>query len=440
MAAVVTAVVAFAVPLAIAARQLLVSQEWGELQGAALVTAARTDTAHLATGDQVETPPVGGITIEVLDARRRAGIGSRPVAADPLLDRALRGTPAQGQEDGQLVAVVPLVAGEVVVGAVRASSPASALWRLTGLIWAAMAVAAAAAVLLAWAVTRRRVRVLVGPVERLAVDARALGGPVFTRSDRRSGLPEVDSVADALDETAGRLQALLTRERAFSAHASHQLRTPLAGLELILEEVLDSRSGDPWTALGEALTVARRLEGTIDDVLVLTRPDSNRPAAAAPLTMRGLADEVTDRWHGELARAGRRLSTSVEPPETAAATSAPAASVRQILDVLLANALHHGRGPVQVRLRRVATHLAVDVEDDGAVDGDRIATLMGQLPTRPGALGLPLARQIAETEHGRVTLSSHRPTTFTVLLPSTGHPPRPAGTARQSDHGGRRRQ
>lgn len=419
MTAVITAVVVFALPLGVAARLLLVSQEMGELQTAALVTAARTDTARLATGDQVEAPAADNITVEILDAHRRASARGALISRDALLERALHGRPAQGREGDRFVAVVPLVAGEVVVGAVRASSPTAALGEQVLLIWAGMALAALVAALLAWAVSRRQVRILVGPVERLAMAARALGGGVFTPVGQRSGLAEVDSVADALDETAGRLDALLTRERAFSAHASHQLRTPLAGLELVLEEALVSRAGDPWAVMAEALTVSRRMEGTIEDVLRFTRPDGRPRAAERPLTMRQLATDIGHRWHGDLARSGRTLTVPVEPPDEAVATSASTASVRQIIDVLIANALHHGQGPVEVRLRRVATHLAVDVEDRGTVGTDPLAASTD--PSRDGpsgtGLGLPLARQMAAAENGRLTLTSMAPTTFTLLLP-----------------------
>ncbi len=421
--AVVIAVVVFAVPLAVAARLLLVSQQFDELQRAALSTAARVDAASLGSADPVEGPSApAGITVSVIPAEPGPAGVAPAASGDPLLRIALAGTPSQGSQGRRLVAVVPVVQGETVRGVVRASSSAAATWWRTLAAWAVIALAAVVSTVLAWAVSRRRVRGLVRPVEQLAVDVRSLGRPGVDIAGRRSGLPEVDTVADALADTSARLGELRRRERAFGDRASHQLRTPLAGLELILEEALANRPGAARGAIEESLAVARRLEQTIDDVLRFTRPDIPTPLSEPAPTAGLVVEGLDERWRSEFARQGRPLSLAVASPNRQIASS-PAA-LRQTLDVLLENALRHGSGAVAVDVRDVGTHVAIDVHDDGEVNTARVSAGPAGPRALGGGLGLDLAWRMVEAEGGRLLLSSRRPTTFTVLLRGAGEPAR----------------
>src|SRR5437763_1348213 len=131
------------------------------------------------------------------------------------------------------------------------------------------------------------------PLEDLSRTAQMLGGGDFSVRARPTGIPEIDSAGESLNTTAARLGELVRRERAFSADASHQLRTPLTGLRLGLETAMDSPGADLRTAMGAAIDAADRLERTIEDLLTLRR---DPPRDTMPLDVAELTRELEDTW------------------------------------------------------------------------------------------------------------------------------------------------
>ena len=75
-----------------------------------------------------------------------------------------------------------------------------------------------------------------------------------------------------------RLERLLRSQRDFVADASHQLRTPLTGIRLQLEELRNEvSSGDPRAAeLDSALKEVDRLASIVNELLILSRAASGR--------------------------------------------------------------------------------------------------------------------------------------------------------------------
>src|SRR5262249_46853101 len=160
------------------------------------------------------------------------------------------GSPADRTQDGRLLVAVPLLVGERVGGAVRADRSGADAATDARQAWAVLvggAVSLIALAVLAALVLGRR---LAAPLERMAAAATRLGHGDFAARAPRTGVTELDEVAGALDSTAQRLHDLIARERAFSADASHQLRTPLAALLIELES-LELQGHDVRAALAQ---------------------------------------------------------------------------------------------------------------------------------------------------------------------------------------------
>ncbi len=398
----------FALPLAVAVLRVERDDELLRLQRDTIAATRQIDVTAVRA-DQVELPASRDRRV-VVDAAGRRLAGGGPIAAD-LISRALAGAkPVYTSRGGRLQVAVPIVTSERVTGVLLATRSEDRARTRAHRVWLLLLALAAIVVALAGLAAVFLGRRLAGPFERLAAAARRLGSGDFSARAPRAGIVEADAVAEALDATAGRLDTLITRERAFSADASHQLRTPLAALRIELEGQ-QLQGGDP-RALAGAIAQVDRLETTIETLLAVAR---DVPRSTSATDLGALAHAAVERWRPRLAAVGRVLRVDSAGEHRA---SAAAGVIDEVLDVLLDNALGHGAGPVTVTVRETHGWLAVDVEDDGpGIAGDAEAIFVRRTGSGHG-IGLDLARSLAHAEGGRLQLTRAQPgARFTLLLP-----------------------
>ena len=409
----VTAVVllALGIPLAIATQRAVVSSEIVQLQAtsaAALVEIAiPIDPVQLtALAVEPDAPP----PFAVYDTQGLLVHGDGPPTADAPVRASLRRLRVVTAAGDRIIVATPIIdRTEQPRGVLRISQSRHEIDERTRAAWAVMAAAATAALGIAWLLARRMARQLSAPIEQLARRAHEPIDGVSREDLPRSGIAEIDQLADALHASSTRVAAALARERQFSADVSHQLRTPLAGIRLKLEAV----TGTPGTGelARSVLADLGRVDATVIQLLALARDATPVSPATA---LRPLLEQAARRWHEPLAAMQR---TIVARTDSNRLVMASANSVGQILDVLIDNAARHGHGTVAVTARHLPGGMAVDVVDDGTLRDSITDTQLFERRDGDGhGIGLSLARSLAEADDARLVLTSRHPTTFTLFL------------------------
>lgn len=407
----------FGLPLGFAVDRLYRGDELARLQRDATAIVARISdnpvTPTIRVGVPGDVPDRTIVGIYSPAGRRVGGEGpSWSAAAAASGD----GRVHQVDEAEQVAVAVPVPSDRRVVAVVRAAALGADIRQRVITSWAAMAVLGCSTFAITAALTRRQARRIAEPLERLTVAARSLGDGDFTIVAERSGVEEADRASAALADTAARIGRLVSRERSFSADASHQLRTPLTGLLLGLESALQRPGADLRAASHDALDRGRQLNQTIDDLLTLGR-DTSPAGRSTDLGAEIYA--VLSVWREPYGAAGRDLVVhvpSVLPP----ARTSPG-TLRQVLGVLLENALEHGSGTVTITVNDIDDVIAIDVGDQGqGLQGDPdVAFARRTSATEQHGIGLSLARSLTEAEGGRLVLRRAAPAPiFTVLLPA----------------------
>jgi len=169
-----------------------------------------------------------------------------------------------------------------------------------------MAGAAGATLLLTLVVAALVVRQGLRPLEALAARIAAVREENLDAAIPVEGMPrELAPVGERLNDLLRRLRDVLGRERAFTADAAHELRTPLAGIRSTIEVALARpRKPDEYgQALADCLDIARQMQTLVDNLLVLTRMEGGQVALRPEVVRVGELLEALWRPHAAEAQA-----------------------------------------------------------------------------------------------------------------------------------------
>ena len=273
-----------------------------------------------------------------------------------------------------------------------------------------------------------------------AAAGRIAGGELAARVPD-TGSDELASLAREFNRMAVNLEAAHARRdtieksrRDLFAAISHDLRTPLASIRVMVEAMSDGVVTDEQTRqryLQTASSEVQRLSLLIDDLFELTTIDSGElQLHTEMLRIEDVVAETIDVFRPQLERAG--IHVSFEPQPGTAAVRADGQRLTRVLYNLIQNAIRHTPhdGTIVLRTAPAVAAVEVSVADSGeGIAADDLPHVFERFyrgeksrsrELGGSGLGLAIARGIVEAHGGTIRVESvpGRGATFAFTLPA----------------------
>jgi signal transduction histidine kinase len=272
------------------------------------------------------------------------------------------------------------------------------------------------------------------PVQRVTAAAREIGATDLSRRIALDGpRDELRDLADTVDDMLARLDRAFAAQRQMIDDASHELRNPLAVIQINLDAVLSRDDVDVAERRRASTVTARatqRMAGLIEDLLAAAR----RAAPAftdADVDLGHVADEAADAFALLADSDGLSVRRRLTPGPGTAGVIGDAEALRRAVDNLLSNAVRvsppgaeivlatgHTSGWAWLAVRDHGPGIAPEHQERvfdrfwRGADGTR-----GR--DRGTGLGLAIVRQVVESHGGSVAVHSSpgAGATFVLWLP-----------------------
>jgi two-component system sensor histidine kinase CpxA len=429
--------------------------------GAMILTIAAvvlTTALTFATGEQ-RPPAFMTIRTQIRDVRQAYESGGRPALAQ-MLDRLRTTAPGQhyfvdakgrdlltGQDLSKLLAegrkppLIPFVRPHVLARPthdekywmiVVHSRRESAFWFLQPWhLWIIGLV-----MLLSYALARH----LAAPVRRLKNVVERFGKGDLSARVNTNGADEVGQLATAFNQMADRTESLVLAQRRLLQDISHELRSPLARLNVAVE--LARSADDPEPNLDRIQKEADRLNALVSELLEVTRAEAD-PAHRRVEPVR--VDQVVSAVVGDCEIEARAVGCRIDFPNPPAITvPGDPELLRRAVENVVRNAIRHAPpgSAIEVQVFEQNERANIRVRDTGpGVPPDALPSLFEpfyRVETDRGrssggvGLGLAIVKRAVNIHGGSVTAVNANPglaveITLPMLAPKPAAPaPEPA--------------
>lgn len=301
--------------------------------------------------------------------------------------------------------------------------PVWALFRWFGLTWVLVASIVVSGVVSAWLAS-----IVIRPIKALVSASRRQGeGQLDTLIDNKllRRKDEIGALARQLKSSATKIQHLMQQQRDFLRDVSHEVRTPLARLQVATESV-EFDAGDK-RALQHIQREVEVIDQLVQDLLHLSHFD--RPFGHHKIQKIRMS-ELLSRCsrNADVLAQRKRVSIDERDADPRLCVSGVEILLERAIDNLLTNAVRHApEGTViQLQSEQREDSYSITVCDQGpGVPEESLSAIFEPFVRLDSArrretggfgLGLPLVRRIVEFHQGTITASNNDPCGFCVNL------------------------
>jgi signal transduction histidine kinase len=221
------------------------------------------------------------------------------------------------------------------------------------------------------------------------------------------------------------------RQQAFVANASHELRAPLTLMRASAEVAMRSLppgSTELHSLLTDMVTESDHMSRLVEDLLLLSRIDAGRlQLELRPVQVQQMLNDIQRQARGLAVERGITLTVA----SAQCAAQADATRLRQVLLIILDNALRHTPrgGHIKMEAQPMGKFAQISVSDTGSgIAPEHVPHIFERFyraSSVPGAdagsgLGLSIAKALMEAQRGQISVQSSpgKGTTVALLLPA----------------------
>ncbi|MBQ8081871.1 MAG: HAMP domain-containing protein [Clostridia bacterium] len=325
-----------------------------------------------------------------------------------------------------------LVDGDEVIGVLLLMSPVTDM--MTGLfsLQRQMLLIFLLVALIAFVVSLLFSSILTRPIQDMTRAIQRMAKGNFSERVKVSGTGEIRRLAETFNTMSEKIETLDLTRNQFVANASHELKTPLAAMKVMIESLIYQPDMDKALRtefLQDTNKEIDRLSAIVSDLLTLVRMDANSvQLTREPLTIAELVQENAHRLDSVMRKRDQTLELKLEDP---CDLNADRGKLNQVIYNLMENASKYTQegGEITVTLARVGRDAVLTVADNGpGIPKDSIPHIFDRFyrvdkarsrETGGTGLGLSIVKQLVLLHGGTIRVESEEGvgSSFIVELP-----------------------